>query len=352
MNPLVPVSTDPGRTSASHRFQRLSVETGIRLALILAIFVVFAASAEDFLSPGNLYSILSQFALLGLITAALGVTMIAGEFDLSVGAMVSVSAVITLKVSDAYSPIVGLLAGIATGALVGVFNGILVAFLRLSSLVVTVGTLVLLTGIAYQIANNSVVSYDNFDVSSAVDDPIAQILSARSLITIGILVLLGLVLRFLRGGRYLYAVGGNRAAAFAMGLPVDRTIVLSMTASATLAALAGGLLAFSLLGASPTTGGSLLLQGASAAMLGGIALSGGVGTATGMALGALTLTALNSGLSLQGVSSALIALINGLVLLIVIVLNARNLGTVNGLLVRMSRPLHSFRGRTENSNGR
>jgi L-arabinose transport system permease protein len=293
----------------------------LRLALLVAIVVYFSARATGFLDTGNLFSLMQAFALLGLVAVGLAVTMIVGEFDLSVGSMVAVSGIIAIKTGGDGAGI-GLAVAVGFGLLVGIVNGLLTVWLSVSSLVVTVGTQIMLTGLAYGLAGGQTVSYDNFEIATQVDQVIATIFSPRSLVAIGACVVVWLLLRFTRLGRDMIAAGSAREAASAAGARTRTAVVAAFGISGTFSALAGALLAFSLLSAAPTTGADLLLQAVSAAILGGVLLSGGIGTVQGVAAGVLTLTALNNGLSFVGASDAAISISNGLLLLAVVTISA------------------------------
>jgi ribose/xylose/arabinose/galactoside ABC-type transport system permease subunit len=293
----------------------------LRIALLIALLLYFSANRAGFLDTGNLFSLMQAFALLGLVAFGLSVTMIAGEFDLSVGAMVAVAGIIAIKAGGSGAA-AGLAVAVAFGLGVGILNGLLTVGLGVSSLVVTVGTQIMLMGLAYGLAGGQTVSYENFQVAADVDQAIATIFSPRSLVAIAGGVLIWLLLRFTRMGRDIVATGSSREAAAAAGARTRLAVVVSFAISGTFAALAGGLLAFSLLSAAPTTGSDLLLQAVSAAILGGIALAGGIGGMPGVAVGALTLTALNNGLSYIGASDAAISISNGLLLLAVVTISA------------------------------
>ena len=295
----------------------------IHFQLLLAgvILVFFLLKAPNFLSAGNLFALMQAFSLLGFLTLALGLTMIAGEFDLSVGAMVSLAGLCTVKLGQA-NPLVGITVAAALGLLIGLFNGVLFRALRISSLVVTVGTMIVLTGLSFWIAGGRVVSYDNLDVSDWLEKPILFAFSLRSIVTLLAFVLAGLLLSQTKIGRDIYATGSQRNAAEAAGARVTFSLIFVFCLSGVISAVAGSLLALSLATASATLGDNLMLQAASAAILGGVALSGGVGDAFGMALGAFTLSALNNGLSIMGANSPTILLSNGLLLLGVVLFDS------------------------------
>lgn len=289
-----------------------------RLLLLGGVVLAFAVTTSGFLDTRNLFALGQTFALLGLVTLALSFPMLVGEFDLSVEPLVAVCGLVAVKIGTDTAA-VGIAAAVGLGLAVGLVNGVLVIMLRLSSLVITLGAMLLLNGIAFWLAGGRVVSYPNFDIGETLDRRILSVLSLRSLITIVAFALAGLVLRRTLVGRDVYAAGSDRTAARNAGARTDVAVVFAFCWSGTLTGLAGALLSMSLATASATLGTGILLTAASAAIIGGIALSGGIGTTLGAAVGVLILAVLNNGLSLAGASSAVILLTNGLVLLAVVI---------------------------------
>ncbi|CAD6560198.1 ABC transporter permease [Paraburkholderia sabiae] len=295
-----------------------------RLFLPIALLLIFSISNRDFVSLGNVYALLQSFALLGLVTLGLSLTMVAGEFDLSVGSISAVAGLVLVKCGESH-PILGIAAALAAGIAIGLANGGLTRTLRVSSLVTTLGSMILLNGVAVWLEGGQVLAYNNFEEADLLDSAIAGILSTRSLITLGVFTLTGGMLAFTRVGRDIRAAGSNRRAAEMAGANVSLALYVAFALSGALAALTGALTSISLSTASSRFGTDLVLQAATAAIVGGVTLSGGVGSPTGIALGALTFAILNNGLSLLGVPSATILLLNGGLLFIVLVSNGRQI---------------------------
>lgn len=288
-----------------------------RAILLVALIAVFVAFVPNFTSPQNVYALFQTFALLGLVTLGLSLTMIAGEFDLSVGAMVAVGGLITLKTGES-SAVTGVLFAIAFGGVVGILNASIFSWLKISSLVVTVGTMMALSGLAYWLADGRVVSTDNFDAGEFLDDPIFAVFSMRSVITLAAFALVFVLLRFTRSGRDIIVTGSKRRVAVAAGARLGLSLGIVFCLSGLCAALAGALLSLSLATASAQMGANIMIQAASAAIIGGVALAGGVGSAGGVLVGVLILATLNNAMSLLGANAATILLTNGLVLLAVV----------------------------------
>ncbi len=294
----------------------------LRWLLLIGMAVLFTAANGYFLAPGNLFSLGESFSLLGLVALGLALTMLAGEFDLSGGAMVAVSGLIMLKLGQD-NALLGFLAALAFGGLVGLFNGLATLRLGVSSLVTTLGVMILLSGFAVWLEGGQAVSFANYDLTDAFNADWLGVLSPRSVITLALFSATGLMLAVTRLGRDIIATGSHRKAAAMAGANVGAAVVSVFVASGLFSALAGALLAINLGRASSTFGADLLLQAASAAILGGIALSGGVGRPFGVAIGVLVLAVLNNGLGLIGASSPAILLLNGAVLLIAVLAGGR-----------------------------
>jgi ribose/xylose/arabinose/galactoside ABC-type transport system permease subunit len=289
-----------------------------RLTLPLVLLLTFFLLRRDFLSVGNLYALMQAFALLGIATLGISMTMIAGEFDLSVGAVAAVTGLVLVKTGESH-PVLGILFALAAGGIAGLANGAITRSLRVSSLVTTLGSMILLNGLAVWLEGGKVLAYNNFDEADMLDSAIGGLFSMRSLIAIACFLLVAMMLRYMRVGRDIRAAGSHRRAAEMAGSNVSLALYSAFALSGVLAALSGALTSVSLSTASSRFGTDLVLQAATAAIVGGVTLSGGVGTAMGIASGVMTLTILNNGLSLLGVSSSTILLLNGTLLFIVLI---------------------------------
>lgn len=307
------------------------LKLAIRLALLVGLPLAFALGTDHFASAPNLYAVMQSFAFLGLLSLGLSLTMIAGEFDLSVAATATVAGLIAVKLGGS-GALLGIAAAIGAGAAIGVCNAALLPWLQVSSLVTTVGSMIFLSGVGFWLAGGHVLSYDNFDASDFLDQTLGGVFSPRSLVTLACYVLVSLFLRCTTLGRDVYATGGHRKAAVQSGARVGLALTVCFVASGAFAALGGALLSLSLATASATSGGDVLLQAASAAIVGGVALSGGVGSPLGVAMGVMILTVLNNGLGLLNASSPQILLVNGLILMLVVLLDGR-LGAAAGRLM-------------------
>jgi ribose/xylose/arabinose/galactoside ABC-type transport system permease subunit len=292
----------------------------LRVVLLVAMAGWFSATGHDFLSVGNLYALGQGFALLGLVTLGLSLTLLAAEFDLSVAAMVAVAGLIMVKVGE-HNVAAGLICGVGFGALVGLANGVLTLALGVSSLVTSLGMMILMRGLAVWIEGGQGVSFSHYEVTDFIDTNWLAIFSPRSLITVACYLAVAMVLRSTRLGRDIVATGSRRKAAIMSGARVSAAVIAVFVSSGLCAALAGSLLSISLGRAASNFGENLLLQATTASILGGVALGGGVGSPLGIATGVLVLALLNNGLNLVGAGTPTILLLNGLVLLAAVLID-------------------------------
>lgn len=284
--------------------------------VLVATWVIIASTTDTFRGEASVFSVLEGFPLLGLVALGLAITIIAGELDLSVGSMAALAGVVAVKTSSV--GLVGaLLIATAMGAAIGALQGGIIARLGINSLVLTVGTLILLRGVTYLASDNRPSQLTDFTVS----DPLLErygIFSASSITALVVFGVLGLFLAYTRYGREIYAIGGARDEARAAGVPRLRPMVVTFALSGACAALAGGLASLKGGSAAPQNYADLLLAGAAAALLGGISLYGGRGTVLNVALGVAVLSAVSAGLAARGSDASVTQLVTGALLISVV----------------------------------
>lgn len=299
--------------------QRVDPTTWARLALFVAVFWVFSWRDDRFFTTNNVFTIFEGFAFLGLAALAVGVTIIAGELDLSVGSAAAVSGIIAVSLVDEIGLIPTVIVAIVIGTAYGGLQGYLIYRLRIQSLVFTLGTLIGLRGLAFMISGENTVVMSDLGIAQSVRRQI-WIFSPFSLVTLGCFVAVALLLVNTRFGREIYAVGGGRQEAAAAGVPLVRPLVLAFALSGAMAAVTGALTSIKSGSAGPAAFETLLLPAATAALIGGVSLLGGRGSVFGIAIGALTLRFINSGLSLGGAPFYILTLATGIVLIVAVVL--------------------------------
>jgi ribose/xylose/arabinose/galactoside ABC-type transport system permease subunit len=291
-----------------------------RLALAVAVLVVFAVTDPRYASAGNTFAIFEGFTNIGLAALAVAITIIAGEFDLSIPTVALCAGVIAVLLSG-QGLIVALVVATVAATLFGFAQGVAISWLRINSIVFTVGTFIALQGVAFILAGGRTVAITDFSIAQALSQRIG-IVSPSSVAAILTFVVVGAFLAYTRYGRELYAIGGGRTEAIAAGIPLRRPIVVAFTLSGLLAGLTGAIVSLKIGSASPAIGfQDLLLPSVTAALVGGVSLLGGRGGAIGVFVGVLIIRFISSGLSLRGLPFYVESLALGALLLVVIVID-------------------------------
>jgi len=294
------------------------------LAVIVLAFWLVDFGHGRFVNRATAFSVLQQFATIGPVALGLGLTMIAREFDLSVGSMMSLAGCVAVMLG-AEHPLIGMLAAMLVGVASGVIQGLIMVALRLSSVGVTLGGLLTIGGIAYVLTGNATIGYPRMDVAMLVNEPVLGIFSLRNVVAIALFAIAAFLFFATRLGRDTTAVGSDPRAALVAGVNVDRMLMGIFALSGTLTALAGALLSYSLAAASPVALVDALVPATAAAIIGGVSLAGGRGTPVGIAGGVLVLCVLRSGLTAIGVPPYVHDIVTGGVLLAVALLDAPEL---------------------------
>jgi ribose transport system permease protein len=291
----------------------------------LAIFLFFSITLHDrgFLSPTNMMTIVRQMTPVTIMAVGMVFAMSAGQIDLSIGGVVALAALVTALVLREVGIFAAVPAGLAVGALAGLVNGTLTVTLRIPSLLVTLGTLGIITGLARSITNLEAVPIIdpvyNFVFGSGNIGPISVLFGW----TILALVIGHLCLNNTVFGRHVLATGGDEAAASAVGVDAVRIKITAFMISGAAAALAGMLYAGRLHGARYSLGESDLLTVIAATVIGGTSLFGGKGSVVGAVIGSWIMGMLNNGLILMGFTVAEQMMARGAILILAVALSLR-----------------------------
>ncbi|KAF1021702.1 MAG: Ribose import permease protein RbsC [Paracidovorax wautersii] len=290
---------------------------------LLVVGVGLAALSPDFMTVGNLMNVMRQVSINALIAFGMTLVILLGGIDLSVGAILAVSSVITaMLMKDGWDPMLCTALGIASGALMGLANGLLIAKGKVAPFIATLGMMTVLRGLSLVLSNGSPISGLDSDfftllgggyVAGWVPVPVVWMLLAFAVFWF--------VLRKTVFGRHVYATGGNPEAARLSGVKTDRVQIGVYTLSGMMAAMAGVILTSRLNSAQPKAGTGYELDAIAAVVLGGTSLAGGRGWIFGTLMGALIIGVLNNGLNLMGVSSFYQQVIKGAVILLAVLID-------------------------------
>ncbi|UYF99777.1 MULTISPECIES: ABC transporter permease [unclassified Halomonas] len=322
MNPL------PQRTTPlAQRFRRLPWNAAILAPLValIVLFVVSSFASEYFLNTRNLSNVLRQVSYTGIIAIGMTFVIIAGGIDLSVGSMVALVGVAVLYVLNTITDplqavILAMLAAVVGGALLGLFNGLLVTRGRIAAFVVTLATMSIFRSLALYFTDAAEVTTRNPLFSEVGGGFVLGI--PIPVWTFFLLAMVSHVLLFHTAfGRHVCAVGANAQVARYSGIRVERMVLSTFLIAGVCVGLSAIMLTSRLNSVSPSDAGYFYeLDAIAAVVIGGTALSGGRGTVWGTVIGALILGIINNMLNLTGVSPYLQGLVKGAVILLAVLL--------------------------------
>jgi ribose transport system permease protein len=308
------------QSSAGERFKKALIGTAPIFAVLAVLIILIIIENPNFVEPPVFLAFLKRAAPLVILAAGQYFVIVAGEFDLSVGSLVTVVVVVAARLIDGDPgntwPVIALC--LAIGALVGVVNGLITTRLRVPSFITTLGMLLILAGAVFLWTNGAPrgALADNFREIGRLgieDFPVLEQLPYSVII----MLILGAGAIFLMRagwGRRLLAVGDNEQAARLSGVRVENMRTVAFILSGLSAAIAGILLG-GFAGVSAQVGEGLEFEAITAVVLGGVALGGGRGTVLAAMAGALTLEALFTLLNLRGVSGALEDTVQGVIII-------------------------------------
>lgn len=278
---------DPGR---KYRLQQSGADI-LALFLILQLASVIYAAVNPasfaFLTSANLLIAFQTIPLLGIVALGVGVLMIAGEFDLSVGANYIFSSVVMAQLSyNDHVPVwLAALIGLACGLGIGLLNGVITLYLKIPSFITTLGTMGIWEAGVLFVHGASAQTFAPTGVFMRLTNGSFGILSAAMIWFIALSAAGWALLQRHRTGNHIFAIGGDRPAAIAAGVPLKKVKLIAFGLAGLLAALAGIIAAAQVGDVSPTSGTTLPLQAIAACVIGGALLSGGKGTILGIFLG-------------------------------------------------------------------
>jgi ribose/xylose/arabinose/galactoside ABC-type transport system permease subunit len=289
------------------------------------LLVVFSLASPWFLSLDNFLNIGRQTALVSIIAIGMTFVIIARQIDLSVGSTLALAgmcaALAMAHIDDNW--LVGAVAGIGAGALVGLINGVLTTRLAIPSFLVTLGSLSAARGLALMLTNTKPVIITNETYFAIFGEGYFAGMPAPIAWTVMAVIVGVLLLHFSVYGRQIYAAGGNPTAALYSGINIKRVTTLAFVLTGMLAGLAALVLSARSHAARPDVVQGLELDVIASVILGGCSLFGGRGFILGTVLGSLIIGTLNNGLVLIGVSSSLQLVIKGAIIVAAVAFTRR-----------------------------
>ena len=285
------------------------------LVVLAILFLSCSLFVENFLSWRNMQGLALAVSMTGMVACTMLFCLAAGDFDLSISSVVACAGVVAaLVMNRTDSILLGVVAGLACGAVSGFVNGYVVAKLRINALITTLASMQIVRGFGLIISDYKAVGIVNenfFELGNArflgVVTPIW--------ITLGCFLVFGFILQRTVFGRDTLAVGGNAEAAHLAGIAVDRVKIIIFTTQGVMAAFAGIVLASRLTSGQPNTSVGFELDVISACVLGGVSLTGGVGSMTFVVAGVLIMGIVQNAMNLLNIPPGYQYVARGLILL-------------------------------------
>lgn len=292
------------------------IQKSSRLIVLVIMMVLLTILSPEFFTVSNLINVLRQATPIFILAIGQTIVLLTGNIDLSMGSCGAISGVVmAVLVQGGQNPILAMLVGLATGALFGLINGLIITKINLPSFVTTFGT--------YLFGKGLVVLYLGGKVLSGYPKSVRVLATGRIgevpvLVIIGLVVLLifDFVLRYTHLGAKIYNVGANPKASRVSGINSKRTIVVSYVICGIMAAFACILYIARINSCKSDIGEDFQMDAISAALIGGTSFSGGVGSAGGTMLGALIVILMRNAMNLIGISSLWQGFATGLIMVL------------------------------------
>lgn len=292
-------------------------------SLMLVICALSALRPETFLTIDNFLNVFRRSSVYGIIAIGMTSVIISAGIDLSVGSMLALCGMVgatTMVAIGGTDPqgtplVIGTIVAIGVGTVCGFLNGLLITKLRLQPFIVTLGTMSFFRGVALVMKGGqpvNVPSYKYLGEGTVLSIPISIIIFAM------IIVIASFILRYTRLGRYTYAIGSNREAAFHAGVNVHRNLIGIYTFTGLLVGIAAMIATSRTVSAQPTAGFGAELDIIAAVVIGGASLAGGRGTITGTIIGTLLISFLRNGCTLLGISTNAQLIVIGMIIVIAV----------------------------------
>ena len=287
--------------------------------LVLIIFMLI--NAPNFGTVSNLFNVARSISISAILAAGMTLVIITTGIDLSVGSTIAVSGCVAVLAARAgLNPILAVILGMFIGAVIGLINGVLVAYCKLAAFIVTLGTMTFMRGLAYTITGGLPIVDNNLSFRAIGNGYIFNI-PIPFIIMIIVYLVIWVVLDKTKYGSHVYAVGGNAEAARLAGINVKAVLLSVYVIAGVCAGLAGCIFAARVVSAQPTAGDGYEMDAIAAAVLGGTALAGGKGKISGTFIGAVIFGVLTTGLVLMNVPFFTQQRIKGVVIIVAVLID-------------------------------
>ncbi len=312
-------------SDARSRIRKALGEYMIIYAVIILI-AVLSITSRSFLSIANLMNVMRQTSLIAIIAVGIFFIMVGGGIDISVGSLVGLTGIVFSAgiVKLGVDPFLAALLALAIGGAAGAINGFATAYIGIPPFIATLGMMSVARGVTYVITNAYPISGLPESIAFIGRGYLAYSKSLHAGVPwpVVIMLVVYIVCHFIsqrtRFGRFVYAAGGNLEAAYLSGIKVKRVILATYVIGGALSALSGIILVSRLASGQPNAGIGWEFEAITAAVIGGVSITGGQGKLVGVFFGAILMGLLTNGMTLLNVNSYYQQIIKGLVLVLAI----------------------------------
>lgn len=309
--------------------QKVFIRLGVLPFFLVAALLVFTGLSDRFLSLDNLSNVFRQSVYLILVSMGQMLALLTGGFDLSVGAVVALTSVVSALAMVALSAVfpeavwlvvvLGCLAGLGAALVVGLINGLGVSFFGVSPFIMTLGVSSVVSGVSLFMTGGVPVSGMPYEFADIFGFGRLWGVPVPVVVAIIAIVIMWVFMERMRTGAHIYAVGGNIKAAVLSAIDAKRTLIIAYSICALMAAVSGLLLTARVESGEANLGGSVALESIAACVIAGVSLRGGIGRVGNVVLGAFFIALAKNGMNLAQISSYMqMVLLGGLLILAVV----------------------------------
>lgn len=289
-------------------------KTGMLIAFI-GMFIVLSIFVPYFLTWRNMVGLALSVSMVGMVACTMLFCLASGDFDLSVEAIVAFSGVFAaVLINSTGSVLIGIAGGVLAGGIIGLVNGTVIAKFKINALITTLAMMQIVRGLCFIVSNGSAVGVTNSDFFSLGSGTFLWI-PIPVCITVISFIVFGILLNKTTFGKNTLAIGGNKEAARLAGINVDGIKIIIFVVQGFMAGLAGVILASRMTSGQPNTSTGFALDVISACVLGGVSLSGGVGTILGTIIGVLIMGTVQNAMNLLNIPTFYQYVARGIILL-------------------------------------
>ncbi len=311
------METKAGKPQLLQNIRHLWDNAGMFIAFAV-MFIILSIFVPFFFTVQNMMGLALSVSMVGMVACTMLFCLASGDFDLSVEGIVVLAGVLCAVVINLTGSIpLGIIAGLAGSALVGFLNGAIIAKLKINALITTLAMLYIVRGVSFIVSNGSAVGIANESFFELGNGSFLGIVNPIW-ITIALFAIFGLLLNRTTYGRNTLAIGGNKEAARLAGISVDRVKIIIFTVQGLVAGAAGIILASRMTSGQPNSSQGFALDVISACVLGGVSLTGGIGTIFGVIVGVLIMGTVQNAMNLMNIPTFYQYLAKGGILLLAV----------------------------------